>query len=269
MDLSVVIPTFRRPRPLAEAIESALRQEGVTLEIFVVDDSPEGAAREVVQGIGDPRVSYRCRAVPTGGNPGRVRNDAWPDARGRIVHFLDDDDRVVPGAYREVLAAFDRHPASGVVYGVVEPFGEDPAALAHERRVFGRAARRARLYHRLHAPLLVVANQLFGGSTLHVNSACFIRREHLAALGGYDEQVRVVEDLDLYVRAIRAYGCVFLDRTLVEYRTGTPSLMHNAVDQTPLVATSYRHMYGKYRAAYGAVELLALKVVAKAVLQWI
>jgi GT2 family glycosyltransferase len=209
--------------------------------------------------------------VPSGGNPSRVRNAGWPLARGRFVHFLDDDDRVVPGAYRDVVHAFAAHPAAGMVYGRIEPFGDDRAAVERERRVFARAARRSRLYARSRRAgrMLVVANQLYSGSTVHVNSACVIRREHIQALGGYDEELKVVEDLEFYVRAMRAFGYVFLDRPLIQYRTGAPSLMNAAMAERGRVATAYRRIYAKYRAEHGPVELFAMKVVAKAVLRWL
>jgi glycosyltransferase involved in cell wall biosynthesis len=266
-DVSVVIPTFRRPVPLAEAIRSALTQD-VDVEVLVLDDSPEGSARDGVAAIGDDRIVYRNRAVPSGGNPAVVRNDGWPGARGRYVHFLDDDDRVAPGAYRDVLAAFERAPDRGVVFGRIEPFGDDAGAVARERRVFRHAARKARLLGQLDWRLGAVANQLYASPTLLVNSACLIRREHVAALGGYDPAIQVVEDVEFYMRAIRAFGFVYLDRVIIEYRTGAPSLM-NAADAGPRVNASYQRMYEKYRAAHGAAELLALKVVGKGLLRWV
>src|SRR5262249_9697815 len=97
-DISVVIPTFRRPRELVDAVHSALAQTGFSIEVLVVDDSPEGSAREAIAALDDPRVSYLKRSVPSGGSPALVRNDGWPRTSGRFVHFLDDDDRVAPGA---------------------------------------------------------------------------------------------------------------------------------------------------------------------------
>jgi len=267
VDVSVVVPTFRRPTQVVEAVTSALGQEGVRVEVLVLDDSPEGSARAPIAALADARVTYRHRETPTGGNPSRVRNDGWPHARGRFVHFLDDDDHVAPGAYRDVVRAFESHPRAGVVYGRVEPFGDDPAAVLRERRVFDAAARRARIYERAGTKMLVVANQLYGG-TVMVNSACVIRREHVAALGGYDEELRLCEDLEFYIRAMRAYGCFFLDRPVVQYRTGAPSLM-NAGMADGKVASAYSRVYAKYRAEHGRAELLALKVVAKAVLRWL
>ena len=48
-DISVIIPTYRRPGPLVEAIESVLAQKGANCEILVIDDCPEGSAEEAVR----------------------------------------------------------------------------------------------------------------------------------------------------------------------------------------------------------------------------
>lgn len=81
IDFSVVIPTFRRPELLAEALASVLRQRDVTLEIIVVDDSPEGSAEHLVKGMADARIKYLKNPHPSGGVPSAVRNMGWPLAR--------------------------------------------------------------------------------------------------------------------------------------------------------------------------------------------
>ena len=144
IDFSVVIPTFRRSRELMEAITSALGQAGVTLEILVVDDCPEGSAQQAVEGLQDARVTYLRNPTPTGGVPSVVRNLAWPIAKGHFIHFLDDDDIVPEGHYAAVKGAFESHTGVGLVFGKIEPFGIGPEQqLQHERRYFADAARSA------------------------------------------------------------------------------------------------------------------------------
>jgi GT2 family glycosyltransferase len=264
MDISVVIPTFGRPRMLAAALESVLSQEGPSIEVQVVDDGRDGAGEDVVAQLGDPRVRYRKMDVPTGGNPSRVRNVGWQTAGGRLVHFLDDDDLVVPGAYQQMVALFDAHPHRGVAFGRVVPFGDDVQAVRREERVFSTAARRGRILGRIGSRFLCVAHQLFAAPTMMVNSTCMVRREVVSRLGGYDEELRVMEDVDFYARAIRASGFVFFDGPFVKYRTGGPSLMNDHRGKS--VAPSYRRMYAKYAAEHGRLELRVAQIVAKAVL---
>lgn len=249
---------------LAEALGSVLSQEGPSIEVQVVDDGRDDAAGEVVARLGDSRVRYRKMDVPTGGNPSRVRNVGWQTATGRLLHFLDDDDRVVPGAYRQMVALLDAHPRRGVAFGQVVPFGDDAQAVRREEQVFSTAARRGRILGRVGSRFLCVAHQLFAGPTMLVNSACMVRREVVPQVGGYDEEIRVMEDIDFYARAIRASGFVFFDGPFVKYRTGAPSLMNAYRGKS--VAPSYQRMYAKYAAEHGRLELRAAQIVAKAVL---
>jgi glycosyltransferase involved in cell wall biosynthesis len=261
LDVSVVIPTFRRPDKLVDAVRSVVEQQGVSLEVIVLDDCPDGSAAGAVASIRDARVQYLPRRVASRGRPAAVRNAGWRLARGRFVHFLDDDDIVPPGTYRQNVQAFDAHPERGVLFGRIQPFGQDAAAVRREQEYFDRGAVRVRRAMRLPSRLGMTAIVLFG-ETPFVNSACMVRRECIEPLGGYDPELPVVEDVDFYVRAIRRFGYVYADRVVIHYRFQADSLMHNHVDRSA-VLESYRVMFSNYRAAYGLTEFMGLKILAR------
>jgi glycosyltransferase involved in cell wall biosynthesis len=87
---SVIIATYDRPRFLAEAIDSVLRQTIQDFEILVVDDASPYPA-EVPD---DPRVRLIQRQ--TNGGPAAAWNTALEAAVGRAVTFLGDDDWYTP-----------------------------------------------------------------------------------------------------------------------------------------------------------------------------
>jgi glycosyltransferase involved in cell wall biosynthesis len=256
--VSVVIPTFRRLGPLHEAIESALAQEGVDVEVIVVDDSPEGSARETVSGLRDERVRFTQPEAPSGGRPGVPRNYGAALATKQFVHFLDDDDRLTTGALAAMTTALAMRTDVGVAIGVVSPFGDDPEALSHEQAYFQAGAR---VLRSTTSRTQLVRSMLFGNTPL-VNSSCTLRRSCLPQIGGYSAAVKYVEDVDFYLRAIRRFGFVFVDRPVVEYRTGTPSLMHSLEDLTVL-RESYRNIYANYRASFGRVDFLRMRILAR------
>jgi glycosyltransferase involved in cell wall biosynthesis len=264
IDVSVVCPTFRRPGQLAEALKSVLDQRGVTFDVAVIDDSPERSAEQTVAGLVDPRIRYSAFTPPTGGRPAKVRNSAWRGTTGRYLHFLDDDDRVVPGAYRLLADALDAHPEVGVAFGIVVPFGDDAAKVAEERAFFERAHKRARRCHGLRHAFLA---ELLFNDTLLVNSACMIRRSCVCELGGYEETMSTFEDVEFYARAIGTYGAVFVDAPVLERRVG-PSLVHDLPDGTA-IAAAYRQMHAKFRAKMGTARFLATKTLSRTVLRWI
>jgi len=270
VDFSVVIPTFRRPKPLGEAIASALGQTGVSVEIIVIDDSPEASAQDVVERIGDARVRYLKNPKPTGGVPSAVRNLGWPLAQGTFIHFLDDDDIVPEGHYAAVKTIFSGHPEVGVVFGRIEPFGDAPEAqLRHEREFFGDAARRALLCARFGPKWAFTACMMFR-RTLLICSACVVRRECVEYLGGFDPRIRIGEDSAFYARAIRHSGAYFMDRVALRFRVSNPSLMHsltpNELEGQELREARQR-THARYRAERGALEFYLLKFFAHTVLR--
>jgi glycosyltransferase involved in cell wall biosynthesis len=265
-EVSVVVPTFRRPRPLVEAVQSALAQQGPSIEVLVLDDSPEGSAREPLSEVRDPRLRYLRQERPSGGNPGLVRNTGWPMTRGRYLHFLDDDDIVPPGAYAALIDALEANPGAAMAFGRIEPFGDDPEVLRKQRAYFDLAARRARWCQKVGSRRLFALHLLFKHTPLFT-SAALIRRESVEALGGFAPSCLPVEDVDLYVRATRRFGCVWLDRTVLRYRTGAPSIMHNQRGNAR-IAAAYREIYRRYRREHGVVELRLLQLLSKTVLRW-
>jgi glycosyltransferase involved in cell wall biosynthesis len=266
VEVSVIIPTYQREMLVVEAIESALRQQGVSLEVLVLDDSPTGSAAKDVGAIGDSRVRYFKRAVPSGGRPALVRNDGSRLARGRFLHFLDDDDILEEGSLAALTDALARRPSAGMAFGAVEPFGGDAASLEAEQEYFRNATRSARtLVHRMH----LAAHLLFCRTVL-VNSACMARREAFEIAGGYDPEVPVNEDVELWLRVVRGSGFTFVDRPVVRYRTGAPSLMRETLAKKDAgrdkFRAAYARMHEKYRQQYGRPEFYALKVLARAIL---
>jgi GT2 family glycosyltransferase len=270
IDFSVIIPTFRRTSELVEAVSSALRQNDASIEIFVIDDSPEGSAEETVKGLKDSRVVYLKNPNPTGGVPGVVRNIGWPMASGTFVHFLDDDDIVAVGHYEAVKAAFAANPTIGLVFGRVEPFGGGPAAqLDHERRYFADAARKAALSGRF-GPRVAFTGRMLFDKALLVCSSSVIRRECFARLGGFDPSIRLMEDADFHVRAMRECGVLFLNRAAIRYRIGSPSLMHSpnpTEAQKQGERLGHQQMRMKYRKERGSLEFYALALFTRTVLK--
>jgi glycosyltransferase involved in cell wall biosynthesis len=267
VDISVIVPTFRRQKQLAEALASVVGQMGVTLDVVVVDDCPDGSAREVVEQFQDPRITYLRNRPPSGGVPSIVRNLGWPRSSGAYIHFLDDDDIVPKGHYAAVKAAFESHPRIGLVFGRIDPFGDCPEEqLHHERRYFAEAARHAKRCAHFGRRFGFAGWMLFG-SALLICSGGVVRRECVVRLDGFDPRVRLMEDAEFYCRVIRSFGALFLDRVSIHYRIGSPSLMHSpktSAEQRRQEREGHRLMLANYRRDHGMLEFLALGLLTRA-----
>ena len=105
--VSILIPAYNE-RFFAEALASALAQDFKSLEIVVCDDSAGEAIGERVRAANDPRVRY-VRNPKRLGLEGNF-TECLRQARGELVKFLNDDDRLRAACVSRLVAAFDVNP---------------------------------------------------------------------------------------------------------------------------------------------------------------
>ena len=94
MRFSVIITTYNRAGTLQRAIDSVLAQQGVELELIVVDDGSTDGTRDLLANITDPRVIVLRRE---NGGLSAARNTGIGRASGDWTTFLDDDDMALTG----------------------------------------------------------------------------------------------------------------------------------------------------------------------------
>lgn len=128
--LTVMIPTFRRPEGLDQAVRSVFAQIGIdwaTTELVIVDNSPEAGARAQVEAhaaTAPLTVRYVHAAEPGVAN---ARNAGFAAARGAKIAMLDDDEAATPGWLAALCDTAQRFDAA-VVFGPV--IGRSPAGCA-------------------------------------------------------------------------------------------------------------------------------------------
>ncbi len=116
MSTAIIIPTFRRPDGLKAALQSALGQTRPADEIIVVDNSPEGGAREAVEALAAETIRYVHEAEPGVAN---ARNTALAETDCRFIAFLDDDEIAEPNWLEALLVTAERLDAN-VVFGPLQ-----------------------------------------------------------------------------------------------------------------------------------------------------
>lgn len=136
--VSVVLPTYNRPEPLARAIDSVIAQRYRNWELLVVDDGGEADSESVVEMARNSRIRW---ARAEHGGVCAARNAALAMASGEIIAYLDDDNVMDPEWLYSVVWAFAHRPEIDVLYGAVivddflrvngESSGHLPRAFLH------------------------------------------------------------------------------------------------------------------------------------------
>ncbi|GAA2835690.1 succinoglycan biosynthesis protein ExoO [Aminobacter aminovorans] len=116
-DVSFVIAAYNAEATLGRAIDSALAQQGVTVEVIVVDDCSSDATIALARAYADPRV--RVVALEKNRGPGGARNAGLDAALGRWVAVLDSDDAVLPDRLSAMIGRADAGSAAIAVDNIV------------------------------------------------------------------------------------------------------------------------------------------------------
>ncbi|MDJ1114492.1 glycosyltransferase [Microbacterium dauci] len=185
--VACVIPTHGRPAFLREALASVLSQTLLPREVVVVADDDEPAAAAVVAeaaASASVPVTYLARTTsPLGASASRNAGAAATSAPW--IAFLDDDDRWEPG----YLLAVSQAAGVDDVAAVVTPFSR----FTDEGRIGGT-----------HPTTGMSARDAFRRSAGVTGSTMVLRRSTFDALDGYDADLPVMNDADIFIRLLQA-----------------------------------------------------------------
>ncbi len=207
--VSCVIPVRNEARAIAAAVESCLRQDHPgPLEVVVADGMSDDGTREAVAGLAaaDPRV--RLVDNPARVTPGAL-NAAITASSGEVVVRCDAHAVLPPGYVSTAVRLLDKTGAA-CVGGVQKAVG-----ITTVQRAIAAA---------MSTPVGVGdARFHYGGDPGPVDTVYLgvFRRDALAAVGGFDEDLRRNQDYELNHRLRLAHGpdAVWFDPALaVEYR---------------------------------------------------
>lgn len=113
--ISVVIPTYNRASMACECVASVLATGWANLEVVVVDDcSPDNTGEMLKRAFGHDR-RVRCLRNARNSFQAVSRNNGARVSTGEYLFFLDDDNKVAPSIFNELIAAFERHPDAGLI----------------------------------------------------------------------------------------------------------------------------------------------------------
>lgn len=198
--VSVVIPTHNRLSMLEEAVRSVEGQGHSDHELIVVDDgSSDGTDRWL-------RAREGVRPVLLGRRhgPSFARNRGVEAARGDLVAFLDSDDLFLPDKLARQVEVLDRDASLALCHG-----NEIWLRDGRELRQLDKHEKRGGWIFEHCLPMCRISP-----------SAAMVRRQVLLEAGGFDEELEVAEDYELWLRLTSRYPVGFVEQPVVVKRGG-------------------------------------------------
>lgn len=197
--VSVIIPTYNRPKELYNAVKSVLENGYENVEVLIgYDGEPYGE-------FNDERV--KTFVFKHTGNPSYIRNRLVELSKGDFITFLDDDDIYLPGKIKrqvEVLRNWD-YDATFCNVLVFDSKKGKFLGLAYKNRTI--QLRNFLYIHKKFGILVFVG-------------AWMLKRDFFLKIGGFNEGLKFGEDWEFGVR-------VFLDgKVLFDNFTGVIHYMY-------------------------------------------
>jgi glycosyltransferase involved in cell wall biosynthesis len=202
--ISVITPTLDRGAFIEAAVDSVVAQSVPACEHIVID----GASRDDTLARLRRYPHLQVVSEPDGGLYDAI-NKGIARSRGDVICLLNSDDRLLPGAFEAVSAAFRSDPAADVVCGRVRV--GDLRAGDGDIEIGSPAMQRLR------------ASDVISG--IPITNGRFIRREAFERAGLFDPAFPVLADRDLLGRFLLAgLRTTSIDRAVYRYGTHAQSL---------------------------------------------
>jgi glycosyltransferase involved in cell wall biosynthesis len=187
-DVSIIVPAYNTAQYIEATVKSVLAQTYTSYELIVVNDgSPDTPAMERALAPYRDRIVY---LVQDNRGIAAARNAALAVARGRYVALLDSDDTWEPDYLAVQVAALDADPTLAVVYPNALLVGDHPHA--------------GRTYMDVCSSNGPVTFEALLTQRCQVFISALIRRTSIDRVGGFDPELRSVEDFDLWLRLLAA-----------------------------------------------------------------
>lgn len=216
--ISIVIPAYNAANYLAQAIESALGQTYANREVIVVNDGSrdDGATRQIALSYGD-RIRY---VEKENGGSSSALNAGIAAMTGEWFSWLSHDDLYLPDKLERQVETLRALAAQGVqtehcvLFSSTELIDKDGRCI---RRVREKAA--ARMAQRVASAKSNVTLVCEPTAYSFYGCSCLVHRSAFAAVGGFEESLRLLNDMDMWYRLyVGGYRVVYDARVLVQGR---------------------------------------------------
>lgn len=198
--VSVIIPTYNRCSTILKSVESVLGQSYENLECIIVDDGSDDGTEDMIRGIKDERIIYIKNNVRLGA--AKSRNIGCKYATGSVIGFNDSDDIWKKHKLSIQLEVLFQNVNYGMVYS---PYLYLKGSIL--KRIPSYEISVKLLSGKMFDFLL--EGNVIGTPTMLIKKSCFME------FGGFDEDLKALEDYDLVLRISKKYEIGFVNECLV------------------------------------------------------
>lgn len=201
--VSIVMSVYNGETYLAEAIDSMLHQSFTDFEFIIVDDGSTDNTGDILNHY--QKQDSRIHLIPLEENVGLATalNQGIQQAQGQLIARMDSDDISIPTRLQQQVDYLEAHP--------------DVILLGSQMQVVDHQKNPLFLFEVPQAHSLIIWNLFFGRTFAH--PSVMVRTDILQAVGGYNPDIPVAQDIELWTRLIGQGRFANLPDELLRYRS--------------------------------------------------
>ncbi len=186
----VIVPAFNAADTLEACLHGLLQADVDKSRIIVCDDGSDDNTVQIARSM-----SVRVIVCNQRTGAAAARNRGISASQAETVVFVDSDVVVAPDAITRLHALLERSPTASAVFGAYDDAPTDPHIVSRYRNL---------LHHYTHLEGAGVAHTFWTGLGA-------VRRAAAISIGGFDETLQAMEDVDFGMRLSRAGHEIILE----------------------------------------------------------
>ncbi len=195
LKVSVIVTNYNYAHFLQEAVDSVTNQNYKNLEIIVVDDCSTDNSADVIANLSSSRELIKLK-TPQNSGTAATRNLGLTAATGEVIAFLDADDYYYPDKIAASVAKILEYDVIGLVYS-----DYDIERNGVKTREFK-----------------FPFNPMYLAQSCIVSTNSVIAKSVFDKIGGFNTEIKGMEDYEFYIRASRVTNIVHTPLSLFCYR---------------------------------------------------
>ena len=199
--ISIVTPSYNQGRYIEQTILSVLNQNYPNLEYIIIDGGSTDNTIDIIKKYAD-RITYWVSEPDKGQS--NALNKGLEKCTGELFNWINSDDYLEPNALFKLAEAFEKNRGADIFCGYARMFNDtDNVTLLNHR---------CQIFSNTEQTMVAQKNDQHG---------MFYRLGVIKELGGINENLHYVMDLELWFRYLVARGIhkfVFINELLAHFR---------------------------------------------------
>jgi glycosyltransferase involved in cell wall biosynthesis/protein-L-isoaspartate O-methyltransferase len=201
--LSFVTPNFNDGKTIERQVDSIMDQDYKYIEQIIVDDGSTDGSKKILDKLAK-KYKGRLKVIYLPKNEGActARNIGAAEAKGKYLSFLPADAKLYPGVARIWVETLEDNPQYDFLYGGYK-FTDDN-------------------YNEIYNYMGDDFDPYFLKITNYIDGSYPLKKELFDKMGGWDPQIKSLQDWDLWLNAVINHNAKGLYRKEVFFETTMP-----------------------------------------------